>query len=192
MRPILAGIDCEYGILVKGKGAEEQIEYAQTLVESFSNEGLFVGWDYRFENPRNDLRGFEIKNLAVDPNDAQFDVGRQQRNSIEVRADRVLPNGARFYNDHGHPEYATPESFSIFELAQFDQFGESVVRQAGEFSDLDVTLYKNNTDYHGASYGTHESYLVPREHSFEALYAAVTLMLVVRQIVSGAGKVGSE
>ena len=192
MRPILAGIDCEYGILVKGKGAEEQIEYSQTLVESFSNEGLFVGWDYRFENPRNDLRGFELKNLSIDPNDAKFDVGRQHRSSIEVRADRVLPNGARFYNDHGHPEYATPESFSIFELAQFDQLGEGIVRQAGQFSELDVTLYKNNTDYHGASYGTHESYSVPRIHTFENLYSALTPMLIVRQILTGSGKVGSE
>ena len=192
MRPILAGIDCEYGILVTGKGAEDQIEYSQALVESFSNEGLFVGWDYRFENPRNDLRGFELKNLSVDPNDAKFDVGRQHRNSIEVRADRVLANGARFYNDHGHPEYATPESFSIFEMAQFDQLGEGIVDRASQFSDLDATLYKNNTDYHGASYGTHESYLVPREHSFDALFAAVAPMLIVRQILTGAGKVGSE
>jgi Pup amidohydrolase len=192
MRPILAGIDCEYGILVEGKGAEEQIEYSQTLVESFSNEGLFVGWDYRFENPRNDLRGFELKNLAVDPNDAKFDVGRQQRNSIEIRADRVLANGARFYNDHGHPEYATPESFSIFELALADKLGENIVRQAGAFSQLNPTLYKNNTDYHGASYGTHESYCVPRNHSFETLYNAVLPMLIVRQILTGAGKVGSE
>ncbi len=192
MRPILAGIDCEYGILVKGKGAEEQIEYSQTLVESFSHEGLFVGWDYRFENPRNDLRGFELKNLSIDPNDAKFDVGRQHRNSIEIRADRVLQNGARFYNDHGHPEYATPESFSIFEIAQFDQLGEQIVHRASQFSALDATLYKNNTDYHGASYGTHESYLVPRTHSFETLYAAVSPMLLVRQILTGAGKVGSE
>ena len=192
MRPILAGIDCEYGILVQGKGAEDQIEYSQTLVESFSNEGLFVGWDYRFENPRNDLRGFELKNLSIDPNDAKFDVGRQQRSSIEVRADRVFANGARFYNDHGHPEYATPESFSIFELALFDQIGEGIVHRCGIFSELDVTLYKNNTDYHGASYGTHESYLVPREHSFEALYAAIAPMLIVRQILTGSGKVGSE
>lgn len=192
MRPILAGIDCEYGILVKGKGAEEQIEDSQALVESFSNEGLFVGWDYRFENPRNDLRGFELKNLSIDPNDAKYDVGRSHRNSIEIRADRVLPNGARLYNDHGHPEYATPESFSIFELAQFDQIGESIIRQAGVFSGLEPTLYKNNTDYHGASYGTHESYLVPRNLSFDQLFDALSPMLIVRQILTGSGKVGSE
>lgn len=191
MRSILAGIDCEYGILVKGKGAEDQIEDSQGLVESYSNEA-FLGWDYRYENPRNDLRGFVLKNLTVDPADAQFDVGRRMRNSIEVRADRVLANGARFYNDHGHPEYATPESFSIFELAGLDQEGEQIVFQTGIDSNLEVSLYKNNTDYHGASYGTHESYLVPRSHSFEALFNAVTPMLIVRQILTGAGKVGSE
>lgn len=191
MRPILAGIDCEYGILVEGSGAEEQIEDSQALVETL-NEGCFVGWDYRFENPRNDLRGFELGRLEIDPNDARFDIGRQHRNSIEIRADRVLTNGARFYNDHGHPEYATPESFSIFELARFDEAGQGIVHDVGEKSEMPVTIYKNNTDYHGASYGTHESYLVPREHSFEALYEALLPMLIVRQILTGAGKVGSE
>ena len=192
MRQILAGIDCEYGILVEGSNAEDQIDDSQALVESFSNEGCFIGWDYRFENPRNDLRGFELKRLEIDPNDAKFDVGRQHRNSIEVRADRVLTNGGRFYNDHGHPEYATPESFSIFELAKLDEAGQTFVHQVGIDSQLDVTLYKNNTDYHGASYGTHEGYLVPRKHSFEELYRALLPMLIVRQILTGAGKVGSE
>lgn len=192
MRRILTGIDCEYGILVEGSGAEEQVEDAQALVESFSNEGCFIGWDYRFENPRNDLRGFVLEKLAIDPNDAKFDFGRQQKSSIEVRADRVLSNGARFYNDHGHPEYSTPEAFSIFDQAQFDQLGESFVHEVAVKSGLNVTLYKNNTDYHGASYGTHESYLVPRHHSFESLFAAIVPILVVRQILTGAGKVGSE
>ncbi|MBS1726259.1 MAG: proteasome accessory factor PafA2 family protein [Armatimonadetes bacterium] len=192
MRPILAGIDCEYGILVEGRGAEDQVEDSQALVESYSDEGCFIGWDYRFENPRNDLRGFQLSKLEVDPNDAQFDVGRRQQSSIVLRADRVLPNGARFYNDHGHPEYATPESFSIFELAALDAEGQRFVHRVGQRSGMDVKLYKNNTDYHGASYGTHESYLVPRRYDFEAIYRAVTPMLIVRQILTGAGKVGGE
>ena len=58
--------------------------------------------------------------------------------------------------------------------------------------DAKVSLYKNNTDFHGASYGTHENYAVPRTIGFERLYQAVTPILVVRQILCGAGKVGSE
>ena len=198
MRRILAGIDCEYGILVSGNSAEDQIDDSQALVESISNEGFFVdrrvyaGWDYRFENPRNDLRGFQLKHLQVAPTDAQFDVGRNQRSSIEIRADRVLWNGARFYNDHGHPEYSTPESFSIFEAALLDAEGESLVNRAAAQFEHEVTLYKNNTDYHGASYGTHESYLVPRQIGFEDLYRALIPILLCRQILTGAGKVGSE
>lgn len=191
MRRILAGIDCEYGILVRGKTTEDLVEESQAFVETL-NEGFFIGWDYRFENPRNDLRGFQLDRLQVDPTDAQFDIGRHRASSIEVRADRVLPNGARFYNDHGHPEYSTPEEFSIFEAARRDAEGHAFVHQVATQSGLDVSLYKNNTDYHGASYGTHESYLLPRKHGFEKLFHAVVPMLIARQILTGAGKVGSE
>jgi Pup amidohydrolase len=189
MRRILAGTDTEFGILIEGRSAKTQVEDAQAFVRNSPHKG-FLHWDYRFENPRNDLRGFQLKNLAVDPNDAQYDIGKNYASSIEIRADRVLTNGARFYNDHGHPEYATPESFSIFELARLDQGGEKVVLECR--SDETTKLYKNNTDFHGASYGTHESYLVPRSFKFETLFSALTPMLLVRQILTGAGKVGSE
>jgi Pup amidohydrolase len=191
MRRILAGTDTEYGILVEQGGVNSQIEDSQAFVRAFPDE-CFLGWDYRFENPRNDLRGFELKNLAIDPNDAKFDSGKTYGNSIEIRSDRVLPNGARFYNDHGHPEYATAESFSIFELAELDREGEEILRKTAAAFNRDATLYKNNTDYHGSAYGTHEGYLVPRKHSFEALFNAVSPMLIIRQILTGAGKVGSE
>ena len=55
-----------------------------------------------------------------------------------------------------------------------------------------VWAYKNNTDFHGASYGTHENYLVPREVGFERLYRDLMPMLVARMVLVGAGKVGSE
>lgn len=191
MRRILAGTDTEYGLLIEGRGAKTQVEDSQAFVESFRGRA-FLGWDYRFENPRNDLRGFQLKNLAIDPNDAQFDVGKTYASGIELRADRALTNGGRFYNDHGHPEYSTPESFSIFELARLDQEGERLVNRVREEYQFSASLYKNNTDYHGSSYGTHESYSVPRRHSVEAIQAAVLPILVVRQILTGSGKVGSE
>lgn len=188
---ILAGIDCEYGLLVEGRTASDQVEDSERFVRAYPGESFF-GWDYRFENPRNDLRGFQLKNLAIDPHDAAFDVGRAAKSAAESRADQVLTNGARLYNDHGHPEYATPESFSIFELARFDQLGEEVMRQCQSAFESPTTLYKNNVDYHGACYGTHESYLAPRNHSVDEIMAAVLPMLIIRQILTGAGKVGSE
>ena len=192
---ILAGIETEYGLLVEGRGAEEQVDDAMALVRGYPGECHF-GWDYQYESPRADLRGFKLTRLAEDPVDAQFDAGRTFGEAHEVRSDRVLPNGARFYNDHGHPEYATPECQSIFELAKHDCAGQKVVLRAAqafaEKKGLSVKIYKNNTDFHGASYGTHESYLVPRELGFERLYKDALPMMVARQILVGAGKVGSE
>lgn len=148
----------------------------------------FVGWDYRHESPRADLRGFQLSHLAIDPEDAKFDVETGSEPS-QIRADRVLANGARFYNDHGHPEYSTPESWDIFELAALDCYGEEVMRQTATAFDTKVDLYKNNVDFHGASYGTHESYLCPRQLGFDGLVDWVMSILIARQILTGAGKV---
>ena len=195
MRRILAGIETEYGLLVEGRGAEDQIDDAMALVRSYPDERLFT-WNYRYESPRSDLRGFQLDRLAVDPVDSRFDEGREHGQPSDVRSDQILPNGARFYNDHGHPEYSTPECFSSRELALHDRYGESVVLKAAtaftERTGRPVKVFKNNTDFHGATYGTHESYLVPRSLGFETLYKAVLPMLITRPILVGAGKVGSE
>lgn len=190
---LLAGIETEYGLLVEGRGADTQIDDSMALVRGYPGP-CFVGWDYRYESPRNDLRGFRLERLEVDPEDAKYDAERPPRPDSDVRSDRVLPNGARFYNDHGHPEYSTPESHSLDRLALLDREGERIVHQAGRAYaraiGAEVRLFKNNTDFHGASYGTHESYLAPRSLGFEGLFAAVLPMLVARQILCGAGKAG--
>jgi proteasome accessory factor A len=195
MRPILAGTETEYGLSVEGRETADQIEDATALVRSYPDE-CFVGWDYRFESPRSDLRGFHVDRLAFDPEDAKFDEGRKHGSDAEVRADRVLPTGARLYNDHGHPEYATPECWGLQELALQDALGEEMVLKCARAMEAStgrrVQLYKNNTDFHGASYGTHESYLMPRALGAEALIRGLLPMLVARQVLTGAGKVGSE
>ncbi|HSI74198.1 MAG TPA: proteasome accessory factor PafA2 family protein [Fimbriimonas sp.] len=190
---LLAGLDTEYGLLIEGRSAEDQIEDSSALVRAYPGE-CFLGWGYRYESPRADLRGFTLKSLAYDPEDAKFDRGRSARQ--ELPANRVLPNGARFYNDHGHPEYATPECWSAHELANHDAAGSLVVlRAAQELSRTtgrDVRIYKNNTDFHGASWGTHENYMVPREVGFEPLYRDLLPLMIVRHVLVGAGKVGHE
>jgi proteasome accessory factor A len=53
-----------------------------------------------------------------------------------------------------------------------------------------IHLYKNNTDNKGASYGTHENYLMSRQTPFADIVAHLTPFFVTRQIVCGAGRVG--
>ena len=193
MRPILAGLDTEYGFSVEGRGAEDQIDDAEALIRSYPDE-RFLGWDYRFESPRRDLRGFDLERLSVDPVDAAFDRGRAPTG--DQRADLVLVNGARLYNDHGHPEYATPECWSLRELVLHDFAGDRTMLLAARAFEVQTgrsaRLFKNNTDFHGASYGTHESYLVPRSVPVEKLIRGLLPLFVARQVLCGAGKVGSE
>ena len=53
-----------------------------------------------------------------------------------------------------------------------------------------INLYKNNTDNKGASYGTHENYLMRRETPFADIVHHLTPFFVSRQVVAGSGRVG--
>jgi proteasome accessory factor A len=110
-------------------------------------------------------------------------------------ATTVLTNGARLYVDHAHPEYSSPEVTNPRDLVRWDKAGELVMLRAARALIAnpvmpDVVLYKNNVDGKGASYGTHENYLVRRDVPFEDLVTYLTPFLVTRQVFAGAGRVG--
>ncbi len=195
-RQRLFGIETEDGILVEGKDAHDLMEEARLLVRAYP--GVAAGpWDDRSEDPRRDLRGFRVERLNENPADARYERRGRQLPLEQQRSDRVLANGARFYNDHGHPEYATPECSTLRELVAHDRAGERIVLACARLREAAlggrrVALFKNNTDFHGMSYGCHESYLVRRDVPFEALYAGLMPFFITRQLFAGAGKVGVE
>ena len=110
-----------------------------------------------------------------------------------------LANGARLYLDVGsHPEYATPECDSIYDLVAHDKAGERILEQLLGSAEQrlreegirgDVYLFKNNTDSAGNSYGCHENYLTGRRDDFSHYAEVLIPFLVSRQIYAGAGKV---
>ena len=55
-----------------------------------------------------------------------------------------------------------------------------------------LSIYKNNSDGKGNSYGTHENYLVDRATPFADIVRDLTPFFVTRQVFCGAGKVGSR
>ncbi|MCW5947531.1 MAG: proteasome accessory factor PafA2 family protein [Fimbriimonadales bacterium] len=191
----LFGTETEYGLSIEGRGAAEQIDDSAAFVESCPYPA-FPGWDYGFESPRQDIRGFQVQELAYDPIDAEFDFGKTRTLDKNLHANRVLTNGARFYNDHGHPEYSTPECSHVADLLAHDLAGERIVLETAmsyeQVTGKRTRIYKNNTDFHGASYGTHENYLFPRDISSDELIRALLPFLITRMILFGAGKVGSE
>ena len=110
-------------------------------------------------------------------------------------ATTILTNGARLYVDHAHPEYSSPEVTNPRDAVVWDKAGELVMLRAvraliANPAMPDVVVYKNNVDGKGASYGTHENYLVTRDVPFGDLVAALTPFLVTRQVFTGAGRVG--
>lgn len=192
----LLGLDTEYGLLIEGADVRDLVDEARALVQCWP--GAWAGpWDYSGEQPLQDLRGFTADHLNEDPQDAQYDrpPARPMARS-EERSDRVLQNGARLYQDHGHPEYASPECRSLFDLIAHDKAGERVVWQCAQAYEQKtgrrVSLYKNNVDFHGSSYGAHENYLLRRDVPFEQLQAVLLPFLVTRILYAGAGKVGVE
>jgi proteasome accessory factor A len=53
-----------------------------------------------------------------------------------------------------------------------------------------IQLYKNNTDGKGASYGSHENYLMDRKTPFIDIIRGLVPFFVTRQVFAGAGRVG--
>ena len=110
-----------------------------------------------------------------------------------------LQNGARLYLDVGsHPEYATPECDSLYDLVVHDKAGERILEQLVESAEQrlaeesirgTIYLFKNNTDSAGNSYGCHENYLTNRDDDLGHYAEVLIPFFVSRQIYTGAGKV---
>ncbi|MGH3756023.1 MAG: proteasome accessory factor PafA2 family protein, partial [Pseudonocardiaceae bacterium] len=184
--PKVCGIETEYGIDQRGMGEKNPIAASSVLINAYVNDlQRKVGWDFEDESPGNDARGF-----------AREGAGTPEVETHLVNA--VLTNGARYYVDHAHPEFSTPECLDALECVRFDRAGEQILissmaaagRQlpAGQ----DIVIYKNNSDRKGNSYGTHENYLVDRQVPFAKLVQHVMPHFVTRGIYTGAGKVGTE
>ncbi|MBM4437198.1 MAG: proteasome accessory factor PafA2 family protein [Actinobacteria bacterium] len=194
-----AGIETEYGLNCEGFASAPDFAYqASRLVRAAPAPGAFRGWNYAGEDPHLDMRGTRVDTLAQDPND--FPGATDQSRLLsreELLANTVLQNGARLYNDHNHPEYCTDACLTLHDLVAQDKAGETLLRAAesarnAQLAQGRVRVLKNNTDYHGRSYGCHENYLAARGLPLEHLVDALVPFLVTRIVFAGAGRVGRE
>ncbi len=191
MRRVM-GIETEYGISSPGDPNASPMVMSGLVVTAYARaNGVSLGrasWDYADEAPLRDARGWELGRGMIDP---------AQLTDIEdpTMANVVLTNGARLYVDHAHPEYSSPEVTNPRDAVRWDRAGELVMLDAVRRISPDparttVALYKNNTDGKGASYGTHENYLMRRDTPFADIVRHLTPFFVVRQVLCGAGRVG--
>src|SRR3954469_4019207 len=194
------GLETEYGITIQGVNSVDVVAESIELVRSYTEHGAHMKWDYRLEDPHRDARGFRAPSLLQDTDEsAYYEIDRKRPLSFEeIKSDLVLSNGARFYNDHAHPEYSTPECTTLRQIVAHEKAGERIMAECARRRNLKLTdgtevlLFKNNTDFAGHSYGCHDNYLIRRDLPWDELVAGVLPFLITRQIFAGAGKLGVE
>lgn len=182
--PKICGMETEYGVVLRGAPEANPVLASSLLINGYVEQRR-VGWDFEDESPGRDARGF-ARDAAQSPD-------------IETHlVNAVLTNGARYYVDHAHPEYSTPECSDALALVAADKAGERILAQSMLAAcrvlpeGQEVVVYKNNSDGKGNSYGAHENYLVDRAVPFSALVRTLLPWFVTRQVFTGSGKVGAE
>ena len=180
----ILGLETEYGIHLADPESNPTNGSSLLINAYVAHLAGRIEWDFLDEHPGHDARGFDREGVGP----------LVERHLVNT----VLTNGARYYVDHAHPEYSTPECTTVLELLAADRAGEIVLERsmaaakqmlgAGQ----EIVVYKNNSDGKGNSYGCHENYLVDRTVPFKEIAQQFTAHLVTRQIFTGAGKVGCE
>jgi proteasome accessory factor PafA2 len=194
------GLETEYGITLSGAETVDVVAESIELVRRYTDHGALMKWDYELEDPHLDARGFRARELLQDTDEsAYYEIDKRRPLSFEeIKSDLVLSNGARFYNDHAHPEYSTPECTTLHQIVAQDKAGERILAECARRRNqklppgYEVRLYKNNTDFSGHSYGCHDNYLMSRDVAWDRIVAGILPFLVTRQIFAGAGKMGVE
>src|SRR6202051_766398 len=127
--PIQFGIETEIGIARDGANDLDVVAESIALVRSVVEPGVLMRWDYGSEDPHADMRGFHVREVRQDTDEANYFAEDSERELtyVEIKSDLVLGNGARFYNDHAHPEYCTPECSTLDELVAQDRAGERIL-----------------------------------------------------------------
>ncbi len=205
------GLETEYGVYAPGDVYANAIAMSTEIVRTYANcyrqNAQPVGWDYRGEDPLNDLRGHRLDRAYADPSQLTDDpyhlappggweeISRSQEEQRTYAPTAiVLANGGRLYVDHAHPEYSSPEVSNALDALIWDRAGEAlakrIMNRRKELGEREYVLVKNNVDGKGAAYGTHENYQVSRLTYLENLIRYMLPFLASRPLICGAGRVG--
>src|SRR5579875_1534425 len=192
------GTEVEYGVSLPGQPSANAMLLSAQVVNAYAStlpagRARRASWDFEEESPLRDARGFDLGGSGAGGTIAQEFIEAEEDAGM---ANVILPNGARLYVDHAHPEYSSPEVTNPLDAVRWDKAGELVmleaVRRLPTMPGVNaaINLYKNNTDNKGVSYGAHENYLCRRDTPFAALVRHLVPFFVTRQVVCGAGRVG--
>ncbi|MEI7462693.1 MAG: proteasome accessory factor PafA2 family protein, partial [Pirellula sp.] len=115
--PKVCGIETEYGILLSGADVDP-ITASSLIVSAYKDSSwAFASFDASHERPAQDARGVNLDDYLDPVIDSKM-------------INTVLANGARYYVDHAHPEYSSPECATIRDAVLFDAAGEHILRES--------------------------------------------------------------
>ncbi len=123
------GTEVEYGVSLPGQPTANAMLLSAQIVNAYATalpagRARRASWDFEEESPLRDARGFDLGgsgSVAQEFIDAEEDTGM---------ANVILPNGARLYVDHAHPEYSSPEVTNPLDVVRWDKAGELVMLEA--------------------------------------------------------------
>ena len=143
--PKVMGIETEYGITVRNQPDFNPILSSLLLINSYETyRSSRIRWDYEAESPLRDARGFEYMEDKEVPS-------KEESRLINL----ILSNGARFYVDHAHPEYSSPETTNPRDCVIWDKAGERILNlartraEAASPPEQRILIHKDNTDRQG-------------------------------------------
>lgn len=196
----VAGIETEYAVALQGDAQASAIIASRWLVGAYVRAGKLA------------VSCQSNHHIPASPAPAATEFGWRDMRASPTLAPEfqpfsyMLPNGARFYIDHEHPEYATPECRDPRAAIAADKAGELIVEECRRWANVrlgvtaqSLVIFKNNSVHKGTSYGCHENYLVSSpcfERFLDSDPRGITRhllpYLITRVIWCGAGKVGAE
>ena len=141
----IMGTETEYA--VSGAQGGNPVQWSFDVVAGASSPRTrHIRWDYRQEDPVNDMRGMRLDRASAR---ADMLTDEPQPHVTNV----IAPNGGRIYVDHAHPEYSAPETDDPFTAVIYDTAGDVLMEQAKQGLNRIVTcvetlehLEKNGTD----------------------------------------------
>ena len=149
----IMGTETEYGVIAPGSGlTPTQLSAAVVTamgeaLEQLGSASAAAPWDYLHERPLDDARGFSMR--RADAHESQLThegtsvapVATAKGGSGRILMNSVLGNGARFYVDHAHPEYSSPETTNSYDAAVWDQVTAWRARRRGSLAGASGTRF---------------------------------------------------
>lgn len=171
----ICGIETEYGISHTGSEQLGPILSSSLLINAYvaNSMGHCPKWNFEDESPGLDARGYLTTSRFSPEVEAQF-------------MNTVLTNAARYYVDHAHPEFSSPECTNAKAALIYDRAGEEILKESMTAANAElgengeIIVYKNNSDGKGNSYGCHENYLISRATPFANIIVGATSHFITK------------